>query len=267
VNQPAVLSGSFHFLEVYRPAPKPRSSGITVASDQYLSLEEARSLISVFGPYFDWIKFPDHYGHIARYSPAWLKEKIALYHAADIRTTLGGVIYEVSVVQKQVERFFQRAAELGLSGVEISEDVIDAQSPSERAAHIQLAKSLGLNVFTEVGRKFPDKPFDAQEAADIAARDLEAGAFKVVVENSDIIQVIEQASDALHRFAQLLPAGRVVFEAGPNQKDKVAGWLLGEFGPEVNIENVDIRDVGAVSAMRAGLHRNVGLRFFDKANS
>lgn len=256
--------GVFDFLEVHRPAPKPRRSGLTIASDQDYSLDEARGFAETAAPFVDWVKLPDHYGHIARYTEGWLREKIAIYGQAGIRTTLGGVIYEVAVVQNKVPQFFARAAELGLSGVEVSEDVIEPQSAETRSAHIRLAVSAGLSVFTEVGRKYPDAPLDVDAVAEIAARDLEAGAGKIVVENSDIVQIVERNGDELHRLAERIPLDRLVFEIGPAGGARIAAWLFRELGPDVNIENLDLRDAGTLAAQRAGLHRSVGLTFFDR---
>ncbi|MEW9612918.1 phosphosulfolactate synthase [Shinella sp. S4-D37] len=167
-------------------------------------------------------------------------------------------------MQNKVAQFFERAADLGLSGVEVSEDVIDPQSAETRSAHIRLAASSGLFVFTEVGRKFPDAPLDVDAIASLAARDLDAGASKIVVENSDIVQIVERDSDELHRLAERIPLEKLVFEIGPAGGAKVAAWLFRAFGPEVNIENLDLRDVGTLAAQRAGLHRSVGLTFFDR---
>lgn len=253
----------FNFLSALPLAEKPRRRGITIANDRRLSHEHTRSLIEVAGDVLDFVKMPDHYGLILRFSEAWLREKIALYHDADILTTVGGSLYEVAAVQNKVEPFMQRAADLGFAGVEVSEDIIDPQPRATRAAHIKLGRSLGLHVFTEIGRKFPDGPFDPDDAVELAQSDLDAGSAMVVVENSDIIRILEEKSDSLHRFVERMPADKLIFEVGPHERMRVTRWLLEEFGPEVNLENIEIEDASATAAMRAGLHRNVGFSYFD----
>jgi len=256
--------GSFSFLKAFAPPLKPRTEGITIASDRGISHDSTRSLIEVSADVLDYIKTPDHYALMARYPENWLRTKIALYKKAEISPTLGGVIYEVAVVQGKVEAFMNRAADLGYAGIEVSEDVIEPQPPATRAAHIRYAKSLGLHVFTELGRKFPDKPFDANEGVEIAHRDLESGASMIVVENSDIIRIVKEGGDGLHVLAERIPSEKLIFEAGPNERKPLLKWLIKEFGPSVNIENIEVQDAATVAAMRGGLHRNIGFSYFDR---
>ena len=43
---------------------------------------------------------------------------------------------------------------------EIAEDTIPPLPPKERSATIRRAVEVGLEVFTEIGLKYPDKPLD-----------------------------------------------------------------------------------------------------------
>ncbi len=257
-------SGVFEFLDAYRPPAKPRDLSITIANDRRLSHEGVRSLMEIGGNVLDHIKIVDHYGLVARFDESWLKEKLAIYHEAGVATTLGGALYEVAVVQNKVEQFAEKVATLGFHGFEVSEDIIEPQSREERTKHIKLGKDLGLYVFTEIGRKFPDSPFDAQFYGDIALEDLDAGAELIVVENSDVIDMINTGSDGMHRLVEIVPFEKLVFEMGPAESMRAASWLIKEFGPSVNLENMEIEDVPVVAAMRAGLHRRVGFSYFDK---
>ncbi|MDP2739842.1 MAG: phosphosulfolactate synthase [Pseudorhodobacter sp.] len=256
-------SGAFEFLEVKPLKPKPRLEAVTIANDRRLSHQQVRSLVEVAGDTLDFIKMPDHYGLISRYSVDWLNEKIAIYHAGNILTTLGGALYEVAVVQGRVREFFQRASEIGFAGVEVSEDIVEPGDPLVRAEHIRMAVDLGMHVFSEIGRKFPDTPFNPVESAEIAMRDLEAGAHMIVFENSDIVQIMAEKGSGVHDFVKLMPFNRLIFEAGPNDRMAVVRWLFSEFGSRTNIENIEIEDAGAIAAMREGLHRNVDFCYFD----
>lgn len=257
-------NGVFEFLDAYRPPAKPRSLSITIANDRRLSHEGVRSLMEVGGDVLDHIKIVDHYGLIARFDEGWLKEKLAIYHSAGVATTLGGALYEVAVVQNKVEQFAEKVAALGFHGFEVSEDIIEPQSREERSKHIKLGKDLGLYVFTEIGRKFPDSPFDAKFYGNLALEDLDAGAELIVVENSDVIDMINTGSDGMHRLVEIVPFEKLVFEMGPAESMRAASWLIKEFGPSVNLENMEIEDVPVIAAMRAGLHRRVGFSYFDK---
>jgi phosphosulfolactate synthase (CoM biosynthesis protein A) len=118
-------------------------------------------------------------------------------------------------------------------------------------------------VFTELGKKFPDQPLDADDAITMANLDLEAGAHLVVVEKSDVALAIKQGTDALHRLMRGVSPERIIIECGPGaDRFEIAKWLLKEFGPEVNLENVDADDAHIIEAMRHGLHRASGYDYF-----
>jgi hypothetical protein len=58
-----------------------------------------------------------------------LREKIALYHAHEIWTTVGGSLYEVAAVNGMVGKCLNQAAEIGFRGVEVSGDLNRAPRP------------------------------------------------------------------------------------------------------------------------------------------
>ena len=156
----------------------------------------------------------------------------------------------------------ERTAELGFSGVEVSEDSIDL-GPRHRVNAIRCALAAGLTVFRELGKKFPDQPLNAKEAIEMANRDLEAGAYLVVVEKSDVALAIERGTDALHRLMRGVGPERIVIECGPGaDRFGIAKWLIQEFGPDVNLENVDAEDAYIIEAMRHGLNRAADYSYF-----
>lgn len=244
-----------------RPA-KPRKVGLTVASDKSKSLAEAASLVETAGDIIDHMKIPDHVGVMWRTSAAQIRKKNALYARAGIATLPGGIPFEVAAVQGKVPAFMARVAELGFRGVEISEDSIDLR-PGDRLLAIRHARANRLAVFTELGKKFPDQPLDAEEAIEMANRDLEAGTRLVVVEKSDVALVIRLKSDTLHRLMRGVGPEHLIIECGPGaDRFEIAWWLIGEFGPDVNLENVDAEDAYIIEAMRHGLHRAVDYSYF-----
>ena len=253
---------AFDFLSRPPRSPKPRKRGLTVVSDKAKSLAQARDFVETVGDILDHVKIPDHVGVMWRYSAALLKKKNALYAKAGIDTLPGGIPFEVAAVQGRVPQFMARVAELGFKGVEVSEDSIDIK-PRERIYAIKHALANGLTVFTELGKKFPDQPLNAEEAIGMAGRDLEAGAYLVVVEKSDVALVIKQGTDTLHRLMRGVGPERLIIECGPGaDRFEIAKWLLKEFGPEVNLENVDAEDAYIIEAMRHGLHRAVDYDYF-----
>lgn len=255
-------NGGFDFLKRPNRSKKPRTTGLTVALDWALSLSEVRSYIETVGDIVDHMKMPDHVGLMWRYSPEYIREKNQLYRSAGIDTLPGGIPFEVAAVQGEVPLFMRRVAKLGFSAVEVSEDSIDF-SPIDRKAAIQLGTENGLRVFTELGKKFPDKPLDANEAADTARQDIEHGAHMTVIEKSDVEIVMRNSSDVLHHIVEIVGKDKVIIECGPGaNRFEIARWLIKEFGANVNLENIDANEVYALEAIRHGLHRSVEFCYF-----
>lgn len=228
-----------------------------------MSMAESRSLVEVAGDIADHIKLTDHLGIMRRYSEEWIREKNAFYRESGIHTTTGGIPFEVALVQGKVPRFMEKIAELGFSGVEISGDMVSEFPLKDRRAAIRLGTEHGLEVFSELGKKFPEKPLNAEEAVETALHDIEMGAYMMVVEKSDILKIIREGRDTLHRIADAVPGEKLIFEAGPGDWPEIARWLLTEFGPETNIENVGPDQIITLEAMRHGLNRAVEYRFFE----
>lgn len=253
---------AFDFLKRPPRATKPRMRGLTVVSDKAKSLAQARDLVETIGDVVDHIKMPDHVGLMWRYSPDLIRRHNAIYVQAGIHTLPGGIPFEVAMVQGRVPQFMARVAELGFRGVEVSGDSIEMES-RDRINAIKQALANGLEVFTELGKKLPDAPLDAEEAIEMANRDLETGALLVVVEKSDVALVIENRSDTLHRLMRGVGPEKLIIECGPGaDRFDIAKWLIAEFGPDVNLENVDAEDAYIIEAMRHGLNRGADYRYF-----
>ena len=256
---------AFDFLERPERELKPRKRGITVASDKGLSLAGAEAAVETAGDIIDHMKCPDHVGNLWRWPAEWIQKKNAYYDSVGIHTLPGGIVFEVAAMQGKVPQFMDRVAELGFHGVEVSEDMIDALPQGERVAAIKRGLDAGLEVFTEMGKKLPESPLDADEAIDMARRDLDAGALLVVIEKSDVALCIKNGSDTLHKIMEAVGSEKLIIECGPGaDKFDIAKWLIGEFGPHVNLENLDSDDACTVEAMRHGLNRAIDYCYFDQ---
>jgi phosphosulfolactate synthase len=256
--------GGFPFMT--RPArmQKPRTRGMTVALDWGRSISDAESYVETVGDVVDHMKLTDHIGLMFRYTPDYIKRKNAVYGKAGIDTLPGGVVFEMAAVQGKVPELMARTRELGFGAVEVSADCIDFP-PAYRRAAIKMGVDHGLKVFTEIGKKSPDKPLDVKEAVETSLSDIDAGAEMVVVEKSDVELVMRDATDTLHRVIEAIGHDKVIIECGPgDNRFQVAGWLIKEFGMNVNLENVDAHEVFAIEAMRHGFHRAVGFSYFHE---
>jgi len=253
---------AFDFLQRPPRHLKPRTRGITVVSDKAKSLSQTRDLVTTIGEIVDHMKIPDHVGVMWRDSAEFIQEKNAIYNAAGIHTLPGGIPFEVAVVQGKLPQFMARCAELGFKGVEVSEDSIDI-TPQDRINAIKTGVKAGLEVFTELGKKFPDQPLNAEEGIETARRDLDAGALMVVVEKTDVALVIKNGTDSIHRLMRGVGPEKLVIECGPGaDRFDIAKWLIREFGPDINLENIDAEDAHIIEAMRHGLNRAVDYNYF-----
>ena len=252
----------FPFLQAPARSRKPRTTGVTVVSDKAKSLQQARDYVETVGDVIDHIKLPDHVGLLWRYSVDYIRKKNAIYAAAGIKSLPGGIPFEVAAVQGKIPEFMDRVAELGFGGVEVSEDSIGMR-PDDRIRAIRHGIRAGLTVFTELGKKDPSAPLDVNEATDMAKRDLDAGAHMVVLEKSDVAIVIRNKSDTLHRLMNAVGPKHFIVECGPgDDRFQIARWLIEQFGPEVNLENIDVEDAYIVETMRYGMGRQMNYAYF-----
>jgi phosphosulfolactate synthase len=245
---------------------KPRASGILIASDFEPGHRAVEDILISRSSIVDFAKLPDHVGNIAFYSEQWFRERIALYHQYDVKVFPGGVTFEVAEVQGQTERFFQVLKDLGMDAVEVSLDVIDVPSPARRTHLIRTARDMGFIVFSEVGKKDPIGLMDVDAAVEEIQANLDAGSYKVTIENSETVLMLRDDPDRLWRIVEAVGLEHLSFELTPVGYPDLAVRLLRMFGPRVNFENIDLRQVIAVDQMRRGMHRAVGYGYLSDAS-
>jgi len=148
---------------------------------------------------------------------------------------------------------------LGSDGtlIEVSDGTI-VLPRRERTRLIHMAREMGFEVITEVGKKVSGAALNPREAAAVIRADLAAGARKVVVEGresgrgaglygpdgeirtGDLEILLEQVSDP----------GVLMWEAP--LKPQQEAWIR-RFGPDVNLGNIPPGEVLALEALRRGL--------------
>jgi phosphosulfolactate synthase len=237
---------------------------MTIVSDRSLAGQEAKNLLESSSDLIDYVKFTDHAANLGRHSPAWIRFKTGIYREHGIKVFPGGIVFEVAALQGKVEPLMERLKDLGFDGVEISEDAIPPLPKGVRASWVAFAQQIGLEVFTEIGKKDPTAPLDAGEAIAAIQSDLALGAKKVAVENSDIALLMKNNPDPLHRIVEAVGIGPLVFEIGPHGYPQTLAWVIRSFGPEVNLENLYPDQLPIVEACRLGLNRAVNYEFLSK---
>jgi phosphosulfolactate synthase len=256
------VRAAFGFLRIPARPVKPRKVGLTIVTDRGLSLRQTEDLFETFGPILDYIKLTDFVGLATRYSADWLRRKAALCAQHEVGILPGGIAFQLAALQNQVERFFDTCRELGFTAVEVSEDSIPALPEAQRTAWIRRALDAGLEVFTEIGKKVPDAPLSVAESVASIRADLDRGAKKVVIEKADIALLKEEGKgDVLVEIAEAVGHERLCFEGGPAAFPDLPLWLIKTFGPQVNLENLEVNEIVRVEGMRVGVDRLVDYDF------
>lgn len=254
------------FLDIPQPPPKPRSTRWTIMTDLAMPLVQQASFLDTVADILDRVKYADHVSLVGRLPPDFFKSKNALYRQHGIATFTGGVPFEIAYLQNKVSEYFEALPGLGFSGVEISTDCIADLARADRDRLIRRAKDAGLETYTELGNKIGDLKLDVKAAADTVRADIAAGSAKVAVENETLCYCLKNGQlDAVAGLVAEVGTGPLAFEVGPGGWPELPVWLLKEFGPDINVENLPFDRVHAFEGMRRGLHRSIGYTFFSGA--
>lgn len=249
--------------EVPQRTQKPRARGLTLVRDSGIGVTDAREAVEQYGEYMDYIKLRQFLIWYTRGDI--LREKIRIYSDGGIIPFPGGTVFEAAFLKGIVEQTFDSLLELGFGAIEISENVIE-MSVKEKVLAISSAAEAGFKVFFEYGAKYEEAPLNPQVAAAEINEFLAAGAFKVVLERSQLDATIGPKGEfpsagRLVELCELVGTDNVVFEAETIEHQV---WLILQFGPEVNLgPNIDpYHVVSKLEPTRAGIGRPEGYTFF-----
>lgn len=235
---------------------KPRRAGVTMAIDTGLGLSQCGDLLMMADRWIDHWKLS--FGTSALMPKPVLAKKLDLIGSAGVLTFPGGTMFEATIVRRHCRHYMRTARGMGFTAVEISEGSIDL-SPDRRRGAIECALDHDLEVITEVGKKDPANQPSPEQLADQALLDLEWGASWVVVEGResgtgvgmyDAVGRIDM--EAVETVARRVGAAtdRLVWEAPLKDQQKM---LIGRFGVNVGLGNIDPARILALEALRTGL--------------
>ena len=236
-----------------RPA-KPRESGVTMVLDKGLSSGAARELIAAAGPYIDLVKLG--WGTSRLMSRTVVADKVRAYRTAQIDVCPGGTFLEVAAAHSMEGQFLEEARALGFSCVEVSDGVLELGT--RKLELIRQARELGLRVVSEVGRKssVEDARLGAEERIALSRRELDAGAWKVIMEGreSGTVGMFDGGGDVrpelIDQIVDALGLGTLIFEA-PRRAQQA--WFVTHYGSDVNLGNIAPEDAISVETLRTGL--------------
>ena len=245
---------------------KPRSTGLTMVIDKGLGRHCIKNLIEGAGDYIDLIKLT--FGTSAFYERKLLIKKNERITSAKIDVMPGGTFLEVAVWQKTIDEYLKRAKELKFSAIEVSDGTIEMDRRMRKEV-IGKAVDAGFRVFTEVGKKDPQEVLPVGLLHELIEEDLDAGAFKVIIEAREAgkgVGIFDQAgrtkTDEIDRIiAGVKEADSLIWEAPlKNQQQD----LILHFGLNVNLGNIPPEDVLALEALRQGLRGDTLKRAYQE---
>ena len=246
---------AFDFL-LNKREEKPRSKGITMVLDKGLGLETAESLMDISGEYVDYLKFG--WGTSIIHDEEIIKAKVEMYKNHDIIPYTGGTLFELAYMNDKLDEFFKRAHELGFPAIEISDGSINIPHENKLDC-IEVAKSKGFEVLSEVGKKDPnlDKELTLDERIEYMQEELNSGSSLIIVEAREggkNIGIFDKSGNAkedeIDYILDNFNGDKILWEA-PN-KDQQVFFIL-KLGNTVNLGNVSSDDITSLETLRRGL--------------
>jgi phosphosulfolactate synthase len=242
---------NYYLKQVPERTVKPRhNGGYTMVMDKGLSIREVEDLISVAGEYIDIVKL----GWATSYVTANLKEKLAVYKAANIPTYFGGTLFEAFLVRNQIDDYRRVLDKYQMEFVEVSDGSIELPH-EEKCQYISLLAQQ-VTVLSEVGSKDAEKIIPPYQWIQLMQAELEAGAWKVIGEareggNVGLFRSSgEVRSGLVQEILTKIPPEKIIWEA-PQKSQQV--FFIKLLGANVNLGNIPPNEAIPLETIRLGL--------------
>ena len=253
------------FLELPQRSPKPRKKGLTMVID-IAWFGASSPMVAGYKEYIDCVK------STARC--LWVDEDIVranikAYRDWGIDVQIGGIPYEIAVLQGKQKQYMERARALGTNIVEV-ESHAAGLSLNQMKAEVKSLKGEGFKVVGEVGAKWADLD-ETRPSRDAVYVDkvvekmsqlLEVGADHVIWEGMVVRALLgnrlenKKGQEQLFKVVETVNAENIIFEmwsARGNPNSPLWGWLIQHFGPDVNLGNINVQDISMLETIRRGL--------------
>lgn len=241
---------NYFLTELPERTQKPRGNGLTMVMDKGLSIREAEDLIEKGKPHMDIVKL----GWGTSLVTPNLKEKINLYHSAQIPVYFGGTLFEAFVVRNQFEDYLRLLDEYKLEFAEVSDGSITIPHDMKCGFIERLARR--GKVLSEVGSKDTEKIIAPYRWIYFMKTELEAGAWKVIGEarESGTIGLYRGSGEVrqglVEEIVNNISAECIIWEA-PQKSQQV--FFVETLGSNVNLGNIAPEEVISLETIRIGL--------------
>lgn len=229
---------------------RPRTNGITMVMDKGLSIDEAKSFMSVSYPHVDVLKL----GFGTAVVTPNLEKKIEVYRSYDVPVYFGGTLFEAYLVRNQVEDYIAICKHFGIDYMEVSDGSISIPH-AEKCGYIEKLTQHGT-VLSEVGSKDATHIIPPYKWIELMKAELEAGSSYVIAEareagNVGIYRGSGEVREGLvQEILTQIPSEKIIWEA-PQKAQQL--YFLELIGCNVNLGNIPPNEVIALEAMRIGL--------------
>lgn len=256
----------FPYVRLNDRTAKPRKEGLTEIRGPFYTPMGPRQLADIFdvvGRYIDSYKYACC---VQRLLPApKIREMNALCHDNGVLVSGGGGLeFVITRGPDVVERYLGEMKDLGFDIVEISTGLAKL-STNDCIRLSKKVQAMGLKAKPEVnlgGAGYASARevesagvlnIDPSRAIDEAKRQLDAGAYIIMVESEGITENMPSPkhwrTDVIARFASEIGLEHLMFEAA---EPEVFAWYVKNFGPDVNLF-VDHSQILMLETFRSGV--------------
>ncbi len=242
---------------------KPRENGLSNMVDKGYGLKQLDDILSFCSDYVDIVKL----GWASAYITPTLSEKVKLFNNYNIRTCLGGMMFEICFWQGKIEEYADFMRHFNIDMVEVSNGSLPI-SEKDKVRMIEYYANLGFTVLSEVGSKDVTINTPPEEWVRCIDNDLNAGAWKVITEGrADASAGIYNSEGVIKDdiinaiFESNISVEKIIYEA---PKKKQMTWFVKQVGANVNIGNIPLDEIMNLETLRLGLRGDTVNHFHNK---
>lgn len=239
-----------HFLSLPERTEKTRTFGLTSIVDFGIPVGELQLILNDYHHMIDFAKI----GIGTAYVTPNLKSKLALYKEFDVKPYVGGTFFEKCYAEGLLDPFMRNLQALEIEWLEISSGVVNI--PIEERIRLVHSFKDDFYVVGEVGSKDRSDDMPLSKWNEELGALIDAGCAYVITEgrgsgtagiyceNGDV------KADLITDVIETIDWKKIIFEA-PTPKQQM--FFINKLGANVNLGNVNIRDVLLLEAQRVGL--------------
>ena len=252
-------------LDLPQRAEKPRKKGLTMVID-IAWFGASSPLVAAYKDYVDCVKST---ARCLWVDEDLIRKNIKTYRDWGIDVQIGGIPYEIAVLQGKQAQYMERARELGTNIVEV-ESHAAGLSLQQMKSEVKTLKGEGFKVVGEVGAKWADldetRPnrdaVHVEKVVEKMLQLLDVGADHVIWEGMVVRALLgnhlenKQGQEQLFKVVEAVKQENIIFEmwsARGNPNSPLWGWLVQHFGPDVNLGNINVQDISMLETIRRGL--------------